>query len=84
MNTKQIHSPRFTRSFESFEKTTRNANLLDNLKRAFSSAVRLYLTHKGKELARLAEASLLAIRRNVSNFFGSFEIADSFLMGGYW
>jgi len=84
MGTNHVYTAAFTRPLQSFEKTTRNANLLDSLKQAFSSAVRLYFTHKGKQLAQLAEASLLAIRRSVSNFFGSFEIADSFLMGGYW
>lgn len=55
---------------------------LDSLKRAFVSAFRLY-TSGMKTLVRLGRKAMMAVRRNAWRMFGSREIADSFLMGGY-
>ena len=82
MNTSRIHTAPLTRPLDTHSKAFRTADTLDSLKRAFVAAFRLY-TSAERKLVALAKMAMLAIRRNASQFFGSPEIADSFLMGGY-
>lgn len=83
MNTNRNHTAQFTRPLINLHsKAMRAADVLDSLRRAFVAAFRLY-TSAERKLVALARMSMLAIRKNASQFFGSPEIADSFLMGGY-
>ena len=82
MTTQRIHTARLTRPLQSMKHSLRTADLLDSLKRAWMAAFRLYTSGERKLIA-LARMAMHSIRRNAANLFGSNEIAEAFLMGGY-
>lgn len=82
MNTQRIQTGRFTKAINPMAGSMRTASLLDSLQRAFRSAFRLYTSGEQK-LVALARLAMNAIRRNAATLFGSAEIAEAFLMGGY-
>ena len=60
----------------------KTGNTLDALRRAFVANYRM-LTSGERSLMRLARMALLAIRKSAALMFGSAEVAEAFLVGGY-
>lgn len=81
-DTGQLFPPCTTRLLLPMRSAFKTANTLDGLRRAFVANYRL-LTSGENSLMRLARMALLAIRKSAALMFGSPEVADAFLVGGY-
>lgn len=81
-DTRELFPPRPTKSLLPMRSAFQTGDTLDSLRRAFVANYRL-LTSGENSLMRLARMALLAIRKSAALMFGSPEVADAFLMGGY-
>lgn len=81
-DTGQLYPACTTRLLLPMRSAFKTGNTLDGLRRAFVANYRL-LTSSENSLMRLARMALLAIRKSAALMFGSAEIAEAFLVGGY-
>ena len=80
--TGQLYPACTTRLLLPMRSAFKTGNTLDGLRRAFVANYRL-LTSCENSLMRLARMALLAIRKSAALMFGSAEVAEAFLVGGY-
>lgn len=81
-DTGQLYPACTTRLLLPMRSAFKTGNTLDALRRAFVANYRM-LTSGERSLMRLARMAIHALRKSATLIFGSLEVAEAFLMGGY-